>query len=73
MIVTPGHLKDQWRRELKERFEEKFILVDRSILDAHYAENVWDREKQIITSIDFAKRDEILPSIAASTFRSDCC
>ena len=68
LIVTPGHLKDQWRRELKERFEEKFIVVDRNILDAHYAENVWNREQQIITSIDFAKREEILPSIAATHF-----
>lgn len=68
LIVTPGHLKDQWRRELKERFEEKFIVIDRSILDAHYAENVWNREQQIITSIDFAKREEILPSVAAAHF-----
>jgi len=68
MIVSPGHLKDQWRREMHERFEEKFIVIDREILDAHYAENVWNRESQIITSIDFAKRDEILPSISSVHF-----
>ncbi|MCZ7603142.1 MAG: helicase-related protein [Melioribacteraceae bacterium] len=68
LIVSPGHLKDQWRRELSERFEEKFIVVDRSTIDALYAENVWKRERQVITSIDFAKRDEILPSIAAAQF-----
>lgn len=68
LIVTPGHLKDQWRRELKERFEEKFIVVDRNILSAHYGENVWNREKQIITSIDFAKQDDILRSISSSYF-----
>ncbi len=68
LIVTPGHLKDQWRRELSERFEEKFIVVDRNTIDALYGENVWKREKQIITSIDFAKREEILPSIAAAEF-----
>jgi len=68
LIVTPGHLKDQWRRELKEKFNERFIVVDRNILDAHYAENVWSRENQIITSIDFAKRDDIAPSIAATSF-----
>jgi len=37
-------------------------------LDAHYGDNVWQRENQIITSIDFAKRDEILPSISATRF-----
>ncbi|HOX77202.1 MAG TPA: helicase-related protein [Bacteroidales bacterium] len=68
LIVAPGHLKDQWRRELKERFEETFIVIDRSILDTHYGENVWQRENQVITSIDFAKQDEILPTIAATNF-----
>lgn len=68
LIVTPGHLKDQWRRELSEKFEEKFIIVDRGYLDALYGENVWLRENQIITSIDFAEREEILPSIAAAHF-----
>jgi SNF2 family DNA or RNA helicase len=68
LIVTPGHLKDQWRRELKDRFEENFVVVERSTIDAPYGENAWSRENQIITSIDFAKRDEILPSIAAANF-----
>jgi SNF2 family DNA or RNA helicase len=68
LIVAPGHLKDQWRRELDDRFEEKFIVIDRGLLDAHYAENVWGRESQIITSIDFAKRDDIIPSISSVHF-----
>jgi len=68
LIVTPGHIKDQWRREMYERFKEQFIVVDRSTLDSSYGENVWQRENHIITSIDFAKRDDVLPSIAAATF-----
>src|SRR3989454_1889933 len=68
LIVVPGHLKDQWRRELKDRFEETFVTIDRGLMDAHYAENVWDRENQIITSMDFAKRDEIIASLASVTF-----
>lgn len=68
LIVSPGHLKDQWRRELSERFEEKFLVIDRGLLDALYGENVWLRENQIITSIDFAKREEVLPSISAAHF-----
>ena len=42
LIVVPGHLKDQWRRELKERFEEPFTVVDRAVMDAFYGENVWN-------------------------------
>ncbi|MHA1305602.1 MAG: DEAD/DEAH box helicase [Candidatus Heimdallarchaeaceae archaeon] len=68
LIIVPGHLKDQWRRELKERFEENFVVVDRGFMEAHYGENVWEKENQIITSIDFAKRDEIVPSIASTYF-----
>ncbi len=68
LIVVPGHLKDQWRRELKERFEENFVVVDRGFVDAHYGENVWMKENQIITSIDFAKREDILPSLISAHF-----
>ncbi len=64
LIVAPGHLKDQWRRELKDRFEEIFIPVGRQFIDSLFGQNVWMRENQIITSIDFAKREEVLPSIA---------
>jgi len=65
LIVVPGHLKYQWIRELKEKFQEPAALIDRSVLNAHYGENPWQRESQVITSIDFAKREEILPSIGS--------
>ncbi|MBC8420109.1 MAG: DUF3883 domain-containing protein [Desulfobacterales bacterium] len=68
LIVCPGHIKDQWRRELSDRFEEHFIVIDRGLLDAFYGENAWLRENQIITSIDFAKREEVLSSLASAHF-----
>ncbi|HBH12609.1 MAG TPA: helicase, partial [Clostridiales bacterium] len=68
LIVSPGHLKDQWRREMKERFEEIFIPVGRQYIDSLFGQNVWMRENQVVTSIDFAKRDDVLPSIAAAHF-----
>lgn len=63
LIVCPGHLKDQWRRELAEKFEEYFTIVDRNLIDANYGINVWDKEDQIITSMDFVKQDDILAMI----------
>ena len=63
LVVTPGHLKDQWRRELKDKFDEKFVVIDRNFLGAHYGENPWEKESQIITSIDFIKQEDILPSL----------
>lgn len=68
LIVVPGHLKDQWKRELKDRFDENFIIVDRNLFDNVYRENIWEKENHIITSIDFAKQENILPSIAATHF-----
>jgi superfamily II DNA or RNA helicase len=65
LIVTPGHLKDQWRREMKDRFEEIFTVVDRGFLGAFYGQNVWAREPQLITSIDFAKQDDVLAGLAS--------
>ena len=63
LIVVPGHLKDQWRRELKEKFTETFVVLDRYTFNAHYGENPWERNDQIITSLDFIKQEEILFSL----------
>lgn len=68
LVVVPGHLKDQWSRELKERFSETFTVMSRSYIKAQYGENAWQKENQIITSIDFAKREDIMPSLGASEF-----
>jgi len=63
LIAVPGHLKDQWRRELKEKFQEPFTVIDRSSFEVLYGENPWERENQVITSMDFAKQKDILPSL----------
>jgi superfamily II DNA or RNA helicase len=65
LIVVPGHLKDQWRRELKEKFDEKFTVLDRYTFNALYGENPWEKNDQVITSIDFVKQEEILPSLSS--------
>ena len=68
LIVAPGHLKFQWQRELKDKFQENFSLVSRGTIDDHFGENIWLQQKQLITSIDFAKRDEILPTLESADF-----
>jgi superfamily II DNA or RNA helicase len=64
LIVIPGHLRDQWLRELKERFGETFIVVDRGVVEATWGRNVWQENDQIITSMDFAKQDDIMAALA---------
>ena len=64
LIVVPGHLKDQWLREMKDRFEETFIVVDRPVMDATWGHNVWQEQSQVITSMDFAKQDDVMAILA---------
>ncbi|AXV39096.1 helicase-related protein [Methanobacterium sp. BAmetb5] len=63
LIVSPGHLKYQWQRELKDKFQENFTLVDRTFINLFQSENAWEVENQLITSIDFAKQDDIIESL----------
>ena len=41
LIVIPGHLKDQWVREMKEKFGETFKVIDRAVMEASWGRNVW--------------------------------
>jgi superfamily II DNA or RNA helicase len=64
LIVVPGHLKDQWLREMKERFGETFIVVDRSVINATWGRNIWQEQPQVITSMDFAKQDDVMATLS---------
>ncbi len=59
LIVAPGHLKYQWQREMKERFQTSFAVVDRARMESAWGENVWEERDHCITSIDFIKQDEV--------------
>ena len=64
LIVVPGHLSEQWLRELKEKFGERFRVIERAIMDASWGRNVWSDESQAITSMDFAKQEDVMLSLA---------
>jgi superfamily II DNA or RNA helicase len=64
LIVTPANLTGQWRRELHDKFNETFTVIDRGTVSAVYGRNVWEDNPQCITSIDFAARqDDILNTL----------
>ena len=63
LIVSPGHLKEQWKREMKEKFQSNFTVIDRGFMNAYRAESPWEVENHAITSIDFAKREDIRNSL----------
>ncbi|OQX87559.1 MAG: helicase [Candidatus Omnitrophica bacterium 4484_70.2] len=64
LIVVPGHLKDQWQRELKEKFNESFFFVNREVLRSSWGRNIWQDQNQIIASMDFAKKEDVLIGLA---------
>lgn len=68
LIVIPGHLKDQWIRELKEKFGETFKVIDRAVMEASRGRNVWLEENQAITSMDFAKQEDVMLSLAEASW-----
>ncbi|MDH7481133.1 MAG: helicase-related protein [Armatimonadota bacterium] len=63
LIVVPGHLKEQWLREMKERFGETFTVVDRAVVNANWGRNVWQDTSQVIASMDFSKQDDVMASL----------
>ena len=66
LIVAPGHLKYQWQREMKERFQESFAIVDRARMESAWAENAWGERDRCITSIDFVKQDDVRASLRST-------
>ncbi|NMC21516.1 MAG: DUF3883 domain-containing protein [Thermogutta sp.] len=63
LIVCPANLLFQWQRELKEKFEEKFLVLKGSDIRDQFGVNQWLEQKRVITSLDLAKRQEILPGL----------
>jgi len=63
LIVCPANLSFQWQRELKEKFDEKLIVMKGSDIRDQFGVNQWLEQNRIITSLDLAKRDEILPGL----------
>jgi SNF2 family DNA or RNA helicase len=63
LIVCPANLSFQWRREMLDRFGEKFEQLRGADIREQYGTNQWMDKTQIITSHDFAKRADILPGL----------
>ena len=64
LVVCPANLAFQWQRELREKFDEKFLVLKGGDIRDQFGVNQWLEQNQIITSLDLAKRTEILPGLA---------
>jgi hypothetical protein len=63
LIVCPANLTFQWQRELKEKFDEKFQIIKGDAIRDQFGINQWLEHKQILTSLDLAKKTDILPGL----------
>lgn len=63
LILTPAPLTIQWQDELYSKFDETFEIVNSEMVGNQLAGNVWDRYRQCITSLDFAKQDRVVQSL----------
>jgi superfamily II DNA or RNA helicase len=63
LIVCPSNLAFQWQRELREKFDEKFLVFKGHDIREQFGVNQWLEQKQVVTSLDLAKRDDVLPSL----------
>ena len=63
LVVCPANLTFQWQRELKEKFDERFLVLKGSDIRDQFGVNQWLEQKQTITSLDLAKREDILPGL----------
>ncbi|MBI2857230.1 MAG: DUF3883 domain-containing protein, partial [Chloroflexi bacterium] len=63
LIICPANLTFQWQRELKEKFDEQFLVLKGGDLREQYGVNQWLEQRQVITSLDLAKQTDVLPGL----------
>ncbi|OKH17699.1 hypothetical protein NIES208_08580 (plasmid) [[Limnothrix rosea] IAM M-220] len=63
LILTPAPLTIQWQDELRSKFSETFEIINSFFVKNQLGGNPWDRFRQCITSIDFAKREDVMSGI----------
>ncbi len=63
LVVCPANLTFQWQRELREKFDEKFLVLKGGDIRDQFGVNQWLEQPQVLTSLDLAKRNDILPGL----------
>jgi superfamily II DNA or RNA helicase len=70
LILAPAGLREQWRSELQDRFDLAFTIADAQTVRMTAATlpidvNPWTTMPLAIASVDYVKRPEVLPAVAA--------
>jgi SNF2 family DNA or RNA helicase len=70
LVLTPAGLREQWEQELSQRFAIAAAAVDGRMLRTLSTKlpigvNPWSTLPTAVASIDYVKRPEVLPAVAA--------
>jgi len=63
LVLCPAPLTLQWQEELEEKFDEQFALIGSHEVKWQLGGNPWQRNDRCIASLDFAKREEVMPDL----------
>ncbi|RMH30002.1 MAG: DUF3883 domain-containing protein [Candidatus Hydrogenedentota bacterium] len=64
LLVVPAHLREHWKREMNDWFQEDFVPFQRDILQGLSSPDFFERNQQIIISLDFARQQEVRQILA---------
>lgn len=64
LVLCPAPLTPQWQAELAEKFDEDFEIFDSRRVKWQPGGNPWQQSDRVIASLDFAKRDEVIPDLS---------
>ncbi|GEL78692.1 DEAD/DEAH box helicase [Tenuibacillus multivorans] len=68
LILVPPVVLKQWQAELKEKFDEDFVIITRDYLKASGEINPFDMHQQVIASMYWASREDIKNMILNAHF-----
>ena len=68
LVLCPKALTDQWRREMWDRFRERFQLVTGETVANNFGQNTWVENDKVVASIDLAIQDHVIPGIHQSNW-----
>ena len=66
LVLCPKALTDQWRREMWERFRERFVMLTGEAISGAFGQNAWIENDHVVASIDLAIQEHIQPGIEQS-------
>lgn len=69
LVVAPGSLVEQWQDELFDKFDLRFQLLSRSLIDGTLEGNVFDEHPLLIARMDqLSRNEEHLAALGATTW-----